>query len=286
MRLQGATALLTGASGGLGAHLARALAGRGAHVALSGRNEAALASLRDELRASGVRCEAVVADLADVAQAAALVARAEEAIGPLDLLVNNAGVESAGAYAQMEPEDVGAVVAVNLLAPMLVTRAALERMQRRGRGHVVTVASLAGKGGVPFDVPYATTKAGLVGLTRSLRAELHGSPVGISVVCPGFVAGDGMYARMAAVGVRAPRALAPVEPGRVTAAVLDAVERDRPEVLVTALPMRPLLAVQELAPRVAERIVLGLGTARFFEGLAERRRRADILQPPPDPTPE
>jgi short-subunit dehydrogenase len=271
MRLEGATALMTGAAGGLGTHLARALAGRGVALALSGRNEAALAALRDELRARGARAEVVAADLSDPRQAAGLFARAEATAGPVDLLVNNAGVEETVAYPALADEDLEAMVAVDLLAPMLLARHALAAMTARGRGHVVNVASLAGKGGVPYEAVYATTKAGLIGLTRSLRVELAGTPVGASVVCPGFVSGDGMYARMEELGVRAPLPLRPVAPRRVVDAVLAAIERDLAEVLVSATPMRPLLALQELAPRAAERIVLGLGTRRFFAAVAARR---------------
>jgi short-subunit dehydrogenase len=275
MRLDGATALMTGAAGGLGTHLARALAGRGVHVGLSGRNEGALEALRDELRARGVRAEAVPADLSDPRQAAGLVGRAEAAIGPLDLLVNNAGVEETVEYPRLDDGALQAMVAVDLVAPMLLTRHALAGMTARGRGHVVNVGSLAGKGGVPYEAVYATTKAGLVGLTRSLRAELEGTPVGASVVCPGFVSGDGMYARMAdELGVRAPLPLRPVPPERVVDAVLAAIEGDRPEVLVSAVPMRPLLALQELMPRLTERVVLALGTRRFFGAVAARRASA------------
>lgn len=274
MRLDGATALMTGAAGGLGTHLARALAGRGVDLALSGRNEAALAALCDELRARGVRAEAVAADLSDPRQAAGLFARAEAAVGPVDLLVNNAGVEETVPYPGLDDDELQAMVAVDLVAPMLLARHALAAMTARGRGHVVNVGSLAGKGGVPYEAVYATTKAGLVGLTRSLRAELRGSPVGVSIVCPGFVSGDGMYARMEGLGVRAPLPLRPVPPARVVDAVLAAIERDVPEVLVSATPMRPLLALQELAPRLAERITVGLGTRRFFGAVVARRAAA------------
>jgi NAD(P)-dependent dehydrogenase (short-subunit alcohol dehydrogenase family) len=141
------------------------------------------------LRGSGMPAvEPIAADLGDLGQAAALVGRAEAMLGPIDLLVNNAGIEPAAAYRALNEDELEAVVRVNLLAPMVLARRALPGMLERGRGHIVTVSSMAGKAGTACNTAYATTKAGLVGLTRSLRAELAGQPVGASVVCPGFVA--------------------------------------------------------------------------------------------------
>jgi short-subunit dehydrogenase len=277
--LRGANALLTGAAGGLGRHIASALARRGVNLAVSGRRSAPLEELCHELRRAGVSAEPLAADLAELDEAAALVERAEELVGPLDLLINNAGVEDAAAYAVYGDDELEALVRVNLLAPMVLTRHVLPGMLERGAGHVVTVSSLAGKGGSAFNAPYATTKAALVGLTRSLRAELAGGPVGASVVCPGFVARDGMYPRMQELGLEAPLLLRAVEPERVSRAVIDAIRGNRAEILVTGWPFRPLLALQELAPELAERIVLATGARDFFERLAERRGRTDRRRP-------
>lgn len=281
--LRGANALLTGAAGGLGRHIARALAAEGVRLALSGRHAEPLEELRRELRQRGACAELVLADLADPGQTAALIEQAEAMVGPLDLLVNNAGIEAAAAYSAFTDDELAVMARVNLIAPMVVARHALPGMLARGRGHIVTVSSLAGRSGIAYDVAYATTKAGLVGFTRSLRAELAGAPVGASVICPGFVARDGMYARMRELGVNAPIALRAVEPERVARAVLDAIAHDRPDLLVSAWPMRPLLAVQELAPRLAERIVAATGAGKFFALLAEQSHRSAPSQPPPWP---
>jgi short-subunit dehydrogenase len=272
--LRGANALLTGAAGGLGRHIARALAAQGAWLALSGRQAAPLEDLCNELRRGGARAQPVLADLADVEQAAALVERAEAAVGPLDLLVNNAGIEVAAAYPAFTDDELAAITRVNLVAPMVLARHALPGMLARGRGHIVSVSSLAGRGGNAYNVLYATTKAGLVGFNRSLRAELADSPVGASVICPGLVARDGMYARMQEVGAKAPLALRAVEPERVARAVIGAIAHDRADVLVTGWPMRPLLAVQELAPRAAERLVAATGAGRFFELVVRQTGRS------------
>jgi short-subunit dehydrogenase len=267
--LRGANALLSGAAGGLGGHIARALATRGVRIAASGRRIEPLERLCRDLRRDGTVAEPVIADLSDREQTAGLVARAEAIVGPIDLLISNAGLEPPGAYTAFTDAELLNVAEVNLLAPMLLTRHALPGMLARGRGHIVMISSLAGRGGNAFNVPYATTKAGLVGCARSLRAELKGTPVSASVICPGFIANDGMYADIQReFGVNAPVALRAVDPNRVANAVVHAITRDRPEMLITGWPMRPLLAIQELAPRLAERVIVATGAPQFFRTVA------------------
>jgi short-subunit dehydrogenase len=268
--LHGANALLTGASGGLGRHLARALAARGVRIAASGRRIDPLERLCRELRRDGAVAEPVIADLSDREQTAGLVERAEAIVGPLDLLITNAGLEPPGAYTAFTDAEVLEVAEVNLLAPMLLARHALPGMLARRRGHVVMISSLAGRGGNAFNVPYATTKAGLLGCARSLRAELEDTPVSASVICPGFIANDGMYADIQReFGINAPVALRAVNPDRVANAVLQAISHDRPEMLITGWPMRPLLAIQELAPRLTARVIVATGAPKFFRTVAE-----------------
>jgi short-subunit dehydrogenase len=271
--LRGSRALVTGAAGGLGRYISRALAEEGVSLAVSGRQAGTLEELCAELRRSGVQAEPVVADLVNPEQVAGLVESAEAAIGPLDLLINNAGLEIAAPYPAFTDDELADITRVNLIAPMVLTRHALPGMLQRGRGHIVTISSLAGRGGIAYNALYATTKAGLIGFARSIRAELAATPVSSSVICPGFISHDGMYARMEEVGLKAPLLLHAVGPERVGSAVVKAITEDRPEILVSALPLRPLFAVQELAPRVAERIVAATGAAEFFEHLSERRGR-------------
>ena len=275
MQLRGKNGLLTGAAGGLGRVIASSLAREGVNLVLTGRNEEALNGLRDELRGRyKTKAEVVTADLADTSEADSLVEQSEAALGGLDLLVNNAGIELTAAFPRLSREELEGMVALNLTAPMLLTRAVLPGMLARGGGHVVNVASLAGKAGPAYGAPYAATKAGLVGFTQSLRAEFAEQPVGFSVVCPGFVSGDGMYARMADQGITAPVALGATSQGKVAQAVLDCVTSDLPEAIVTPRPVRPLLAVAAISPRVAERATARLGVARFFRRAAEVQGRA------------
>ena len=143
--LRGRTALVTGASGGLGAHLARRLAREGMDVALTARREAELSALAVELGTLGVRAVALPADLSDLSQIDPLLERAEAALGPLDLLLNNAGMELAGAFTALTREELTGMVDLNLTAPLLLTHRVLGGMLARGRGHVVFISSLAGK---------------------------------------------------------------------------------------------------------------------------------------------
>jgi short-subunit dehydrogenase len=269
--LRGRNAILTGASRGLGSHLARALAREGVNLALAARSADALERVRNDVRTDGVTAVAVPTDLADTAQVARLARTAEAELGPIDILINNAGVEHTAPYQDQPVDDIEAAVGVNLLAAMLLTRAVLPGMIERGRGHVVNMSSLAGKIGLPLGTPYGTTKAALVMFTHCLRAELVGSPVGASVVCPGFVAGDGMYDRLEAEVGPAPPLSKPTTIARVTAAVMRAIRRDRAEVIVNPLPVRPATVLREILPGTTPYLHRLLGTAGYARKLLDAR---------------
>lgn len=273
--LQGGVALVTGASGGLGTHIARRLAREGMNVAVSGRREDALAQVAGELSALGAKSVAVPADLSDLTQVDTLLDGVESTLGPIDVLVNNAGVEAIGAFTTYTREELTSMVDVNLTAPLLLTHRLTPGMLERGRGHVVFIASVAGKVGPAFNEPYAATKAGLVGLTQSLRAEYLHAPVGFSVVCPGFIAGDGMYARMAEQGHRSNRMMGETTPEKITEAVLRAIRDDRAEILESGAPIRPLLALAQLAPGLVERLAPRFGVTELFRSVAAARGRID-----------
>jgi short-subunit dehydrogenase len=273
--LTGSTALVTGASGGIGAHIARRLAEEGVRLALSGRREDALQTLAQELSGLGVEAAVVPADLADRGQLDGLIERAQVALGAIDVLVNNAGIENTSAFTSYTERDLTDMLEVNLTAPLLLTHKLLGGMLERGRGHVVFVASLAGKVGPAYSEPYAASKAGLIGLTQSLRAEYANSPVGFSVVCPGFVAGDGMYQRMVEEGHGSNRLLGETSTAKVADAVVRAITANLAEVVESGAPVRPLLALQQLSPGLAEWIVPKTGLTEIFRGVAVSRGRGE-----------
>jgi short-subunit dehydrogenase len=271
--LKGRTALVTGASGGLGTHIARGLAREGMNVVVSGRREDALAAVAGELSELGIKARAVPADLSDLSQIDPLIEQSEAALGPIDVLVNNAGVEITSAFTSYTSEELTSTIDVNLTAPLLLTHRLVGGMLSRGHGHVVFISSAAGKIGPAYQEPYAATKAGLIGLTQSLRAEYLNAPVGFSVVCPGFIAGDGMYRRMVEQGFKSNRLMGETSTKKVTDRVIKAIRDDLPEVIETGAPIRPMLALGQLAPRLAERVAPRFGITKLFGGLAASRGR-------------
>ncbi len=258
--LRGTVALLTGASRGIGPHIARALARQGVDLALVARSRPGLERVASEVRALGARAAVIPADVGDPGACGSLVASVEEALGPVDLLVNDAGLETEGAFLSLPPEAILQTVAVNLVGALLLARSALPGMVAGRRGHVVNVASLGGKKGAPYDALYCATKAGLIEWTGAMRLELDGTGVSLSAICPGLVTGEGMFAKF---GVPALRTIGSCTPGEVADAVVDAIRRDRPEVIVNSMPMRPLLALAALSPRLGAWLPKALGVTDF-----------------------
>lgn len=271
--LRRSTALVTGASGGIGSQIVKRLAREGVKLAVSGRRLAQLQQLCDEIAAAGGTCVAVPADLSDQEQLRGLIDRAQSAVGPIDVLINNAGVESIGAFTSYTEEELRHLVEVNLTAPMLLTSAILPGMLQRGRGHVVFISSLAGKIGPAYNEPYAASKAGLVGLTQSLRAEYLRKPVGFSVICPGFTAGEGMYQRMADEGHTSNRLIGETSTEKVADAVVRAILKDVGEIVESGAPIRPMLALAQVAPRLVERVAPRFGATGIFQRAAQARGR-------------
>ncbi len=183
--LTGKTALVTGASGGLGGAIARAFHAQGAHVVLSGTREAALQAVADELKD---RVSIAVADLADDTSVDGLVGRAEAAAGPLDILVSNAGLTRDGLLLRMKDDDWSLVQKVNLEAYFRLSRAALKGMFKRRSGRIIGITSVVGVTGNPGQANYAASKAGMIGFSKALAAEVAGRNVTVNCVAPGFIA--------------------------------------------------------------------------------------------------
>ena len=183
--LNGRKALVTGATGGIGGAIARALHAQGATVALSGTRRAALDELASAL---GERVHIVEANLSDKDSVEALVPAAEAALGGLDILVNNAGITRDNLFLRMKDEEWETVLAVNLTAAFRLSRAAVKGMMRRRHGRIVNIGSVVGSTGNPGQGNYAAAKAGLIGLTKALAAEVASRNITVNVVSPGFIA--------------------------------------------------------------------------------------------------
>jgi 3-oxoacyl-[acyl-carrier protein] reductase len=183
--LTGKTALVTGASGGLGGAIARALYGQGAVVALSGTRREALEALAGEL---GSRAHVLSCDLADSAAVEALVPAAEAAMGSLDILVNNACVTRDNLFMRMKDAEWDTVIAVDLTAAFRLSRACLKGMMRRRFGRIVGITSIVGVTGNPGQGNYAAAKAGMIGMSKALAAEVASRGITVNCIAPGFIA--------------------------------------------------------------------------------------------------
>ena len=182
--LTGKCALVTGASGGIGEAIAAALHAQGATVAISGTRREKL----DELAAKlGGRVHVLPCDLRDRAQVAALVGQAEAAMGQLDILVNNAGVTKDNLFMRMKDEEWDSVIAVNLTSAFVLCRAALRNMMRKRYGHIINIASISGVFGNPGQGNYSASKAGLIGMTKSLAREIASRGITANCIAPGFI---------------------------------------------------------------------------------------------------
>lgn len=183
--LTGKTALITGASGGIGASIAKSLHSQGAHVVLHGTRAERLETLKAEL---GDNASVAVANLSDREAVAGLVSTAETAAGaPIDILVNNAGITRDGLMMRMKDEDWDAVLEVNLTATMMLSRAVLRGMMKARWGRIISISSIVGATGNPGQANYAASKAGMVGFSKALAAEVASRGITVNMVAPGFI---------------------------------------------------------------------------------------------------
>ncbi len=263
VQLDGATALVTGATGGLGQAIAIALAERGAQVIASGRREADLKLLADEI---GGR--AVVADLAARHDVDNLIAEAAEA----NVVVANAGVPATGLLADLSRADIDRMLEINLRVPIILAKELAPGMAARGGGHLVFISSLAGKAASPASSMYSATKFGLRGFALALRQDLARQGVGVSVLTPGFIRDAGMHH---ASGARLPPGAGTKTPADVAGAVIRAIEENRAELDVAPTQMRVGAAFASLAPGLAARAARRLGSQRVASEYLEARAERD-----------
>ncbi len=259
--LRGKTVLLTGASTGLGPHIARRLHQAGAKFVLSARNEPALQKLAKEIGESRV----VVADLTKAGEPERL---AKEA-GDVDVLVANAGVPISGRLAELAVDEIDRAIAVNLRAGMILAHALAPAMVKRKEGHIVFMSSIAGKIPAAGVTVYNATKFGIRGFGLALREELWGTGVGVSVVCPTFVSEAGMWAE---TGLKADPMAGEVSPKRVADAVWIAIVKNRGEIDVMPIQLKASLKIMGVAPGLFASIARSTGGTQANEELGERQK--------------
>ena len=274
MKIQpGDTVLLTGAPGGLGTFMAHAFADCKVKLVLVAHPGAELQALQKSVEDRGAEAVTMISDLRVPAQRKQLLQDVRSRFGKIDILVNNAGVEFTSAYHDLSEENIYETLKVNLEAPMILSRLVLAEMLERKRGHIVNISSLAGKSGPAFQEPYSATKAGLIAFTSSFRATYRHSGVSASVIVPGFVEA-GIYSKLKTrSGLSAPPLLGTSPPEAVARAVIRAIEKDIPEIIVNPLPVRPLLAFMALFPALGEKAIDKIGTNHFFRRVVEAQKR-------------
>ncbi len=261
VNISGSTVLLTGATGGIGHAIARALAQRGARLILTGRRDGVLDELAGELGGRALACDLAsreaVAQLADQAAAA-------------DILIANAALPASGLLTDLSQDQIDRMLEVNLRAPIALARALAPTMISRGAGHMVFISSLSGKTASPASSIYSATKFGLRGFALGAREDLREHGVGVSTVFPGFIREAGMFAD---AGVRLRPGVGTRSPEDVATAVVRAISEDRAEIDVAPVPLRLGAALGGLAPAPVAGITPRLGSHDVAHQMSEGQRR-------------
>ncbi len=266
----GRTALVTGASRGIGPLIAREIAREGGHVVLTGRSAADLKAVASELAAAGADVSVMPADLAQPGAPAALVEAVEREYGGIDLLVNNAGGDPLREFLAMTIEENLRTLQLNLIAPVALSHAALDGMLHRGRGHIVNISAMAGRVSFPYTEVYAAAKDGIIGFTRVLRSDYHARGVSASVLILGAIRDAGQGQRMLdESGMKASFFMAPAQD--VARAVIKVVRKDRTELVVMPGPGRLMRAIMDYFPGLGPALNRAAGATTTMQKVIEQR---------------
>jgi short-subunit dehydrogenase len=260
MEIQGSTVLLTGATGGIGHAIARALGARGAKLILTGRRSEVLAPLAEQLGARSLAVDLSVPEE---------IKRLVEEAGHVDILVANAALPASGLLDGFTVEEIDRALDVNLRAPIVLSHALAPAMVSRRSGHLLYVSSLSGKVAAPGASIYNATKFGLRGFASAMRAELRSSGVGVSAVFPGFIRDAGMFAD---ADVDLPPGVGTRTPEDVADAVVLAIERNRGEVDVAPLPLRASAMFAGVAPELTATMARRLGAEEIARKMEAGQR--------------
>lgn len=265
--LAGKTVLLTGASGGIGEYIARALAKEKATVVCVSRSKTALEKLCIEVELAGGRGVSIPFDISNVEELPILIHQITRTVGSVDIIINNAAIEKYRPFQHYSLDDIKSILTTNLIAGMELTRLLLPGMIARNSGHVVNIASGSGKKGAPYNSIYSASKAGLIMWTDSLRQELASTNVEVTVICPGYTEA-GMFL---AFGLAAPSLARISKPSDVANAVIRAILHNHGEVLLDGFLTRVLFAYIQLVPDFGDRLYRWIGLTKLNQTCAENQ---------------
>lgn len=269
-KLKGRIILLTGASKGIGPFIARKLAAEGGVLAINARSMDGLGETIASM--SGSNHRAFAGDIREALMRKALVQDVMDAFGRIDILINNAGVEMEGLFTDLREDEIADAIDINFMAPMHLARLVLPQMLQQGSGHVVNMSSVGGKRGAPYGALYCGTKAALDRWAEGIRMELASGGVNVSTIFPGYVTGEGMFARF---HMEPPGLLGSCNPQQVANAVYRSIIKNKREIIVNSTPIRPLVALGQLFPALGDAAVRILGIPGFQQRKIEKGNRRD-----------
>jgi short-subunit dehydrogenase len=275
MKLRDARALITGASGGIGAAIAREVVADGGRALITGRDARALQRLAHSLDPGGALLTVHAADIVRCDQRSGLIEAAAQWCGGINLLVNSAGVASFGAFAQLDPDDLEHAFAVNVLAPMQLCHGLLPQLQRQRVAHIVNIGSVFGAIGYPGQVAYSATKFALRGFSEALRRELHGTTVHVHYLAPR--ATRTRFNSAAVEELNAQLAIASDPPERVAASVRRMLETGQPQSVI-GWPEKLFAKINAVLPRLVDRSL-----AQQLPAIRQRFVGAQVAPVPPNP---
>ncbi len=267
MTLDGKTAILTGASRGIGPYIAKSLSAQGVNIIGIARSASGLDNTKSAVEANGGTFHSHPFDLTDINGLESLVNQLWTQYGPIKILVNNAGIEYSQHFDKMTREKTSDILSTNVQCPIELTRSILPKMIAEKEGHIITIASLAGKKGLAYNSIYSASKAAMIMWSDGLRQEYADSPIDISVICPGFISEVGMFNDD---NIPPPPLLGASKPQKVADAVMKALKKGSCEIIINKGPIKPLLAIGQLSWKIADTIT------RWFGVPALNRKRISV----------
>ena len=277
--MEGRNAIITGASRGIGTHIARALSARGANLLLVARSEPELARLAGELRSAGTNVAFAAIDLAGPHAAEQVAAAATSELASVDVLVNNAALELQRRFHTLDLDEIEQVIRVDLITPVALSRLLLPHMLDQGYGRIINISSLAGHVGFPFTEAYAASKDGLIAFSRVLRNDYRQAGVSASAIVLGAVKEAGIGQRTLDEFDLKTTTSFMVTPEKVANAVIRAIDKDKAEIVVMPGPGRLMKALLDLFPGFGPAMTRISGGGKVMEQVADLREAACAATP-------